>query len=786
MSKSEISSRSFGVKGSAFVVIALALLACIAAFGGRTSTAVFGYPSFDRSLDSAVSPLDVTVSLPSLTPSPGVVLVPITVSDLTGQGIFSYDLQVTYNASVLAPASPAIETFGTLSSAMAITPNISNSGHFIIGAFQASPLDGSGTLIFLRFNVIGTAGQSSSLVFEDYTDPSSNTHSGFKFNDGTPAAITTNGNITVVVPAATSTSTSTPTSTATATGTPTNTLTATPTRTATNTPTPINTSTNTPTATATGTPAICPAISMPNVSAQTNTSITVPVNVSEMGGTGAVSANFTVTFDSNVMTFNNLTFGPVGTSNGGGRTLAFSNPTAGTLNISIFGGNPFIGSGAIVNLNFTVVMIPPAFSPLNFTAFQINGGPQCGTTTNGSLSVVTGRISGTVTYANILGPPSPRYVPNVLISAAGSPPVSTVTGASGPYLLSGFSANTYTITPSKTGGVNNAVTGFDAAKIVQFVVNLSQFTETQKTVADVSGIGGVSSYDASLISRYVVGLPPLDGNAGTWKFSPASIFHPVIYYDITNENYLAYLMGDVSGNWNDPNSLPGNRSVNMGGPQRQASVSAANIAAQSGKNILVPITVRGAADKGIIAYEFDLKYDPSVIQPQADPVDIAQTISQGLFVTANATEPGILRVTVYGATPLAGSGVLLNLRFSTVGAPGAVSPLAWERFMFNEGDPKSSTVDGSVQISSTDDKADISGRVLSAFGEGIANARVTLTDTVGRERIAISNGFGAYRFEGLQMGQTYVTKVSAKGHNFAPLTISVSGDLTSQDLIAEQ
>ena len=104
-------------------------------------------------------------------------MVPITVGNTTGRGIISYDLNIDYNPAILQPASPAFDQTGTLSSAMSITPNTSNSGHFIISAFQATNLVGAGTLLNLKFNVVGSGGQSSSLVFADYTDPGMSVHS---------------------------------------------------------------------------------------------------------------------------------------------------------------------------------------------------------------------------------------------------------------------------------------------------------------------------------------------------------------------------------------------------------------------------------------------------------------------------------------------------------------------------------------------------------------------------------------------------------------------------------
>ena len=73
---------------------------------------------------------------------------------------------------------------------------------------------------------------------------------------------------------------------------------------------------------------------------------------------------------------------------------------------------------------------------------------------------------------------------------------------------------------------------------------------TQQTVADVSGTGGISSFDAALIARYVGSLANA-GSSGTWRFTPTSTTYPNVNVNQTGD-YTALLMGDVSGNWIDP------------------------------------------------------------------------------------------------------------------------------------------------------------------------------------------------------------------------------------------
>jgi len=169
-------------------------------------------------------------------------------------------------------------------------------------------------------------------------------------------------------------------------------------------------------------------------------------------------------------------------------------------------------------------------------------------------------ITGTVTYGNAIGAPTPRFVSNVTITANGSPVVSTTTAApgatAGQYSLTGFGAGSYTITPTKTGGVNG-ITSFDAARLAQHAVGTNVLNATQLIVADVSNNGTVSSFDAGQIARFVAGSPPF-GVTGTWKFVPVNKVYSSITGDLTGEDYSALLMGEVSGNWTNTGSRPVN------------------------------------------------------------------------------------------------------------------------------------------------------------------------------------------------------------------------------------
>jgi hypothetical protein len=64
----------------------------------------------------------------------------------------------------------------------------------------------------------------------------------------------------------------------------------------------------------------------------------------------------------------------------------------------------------------------------------------------------------------------------------------------------------------------------------------------------------------------------------------------------------------------------------------------------------------------------------------------------------------------------------------------------------------------------------VGGRVLTAEGRGIRNARVTMTNSAGETRTLLTGAFGNYRFTDVPVGESYVISVATKRFMFAAPT----------------
>lgn len=87
------------------------------------------------------------------------------------------------------------------------------------------------------------------------------------------------------------------------------------------------------------------------------------------------------------------------------------------------------------------------------------------------------------------------------------------------------------------------------------------------------------------------------------------------------------------------------------------------------------------------------------------------------------------------------------------------------------------TSEFSPVLSPTAASVTVAGRVLDANGTPVRNSKLTLRNiTTGEVVAARSNDFGKYRFDGIEVGATYVVTVAAKG-----LVFSSSGSLVTVD-----
>ncbi len=78
----------------------------------------------------------------------------------------------------------------------------------------------------------------------------------------------------------------------------------------------------------------------------------------------------------------------------------------------------------------------------------------------------------------------------------------------------------------------------------------------------------------------------------------------------------------------------------------------------------------------------------------------------------------------------------------------------------------------------------IAGRVTTASGRGISRARVSMIDSNGATRTALTNLFGNYRFRDVPAGEIYTFQVSAKRYKFDARLFNVNEESGGLNFIA--
>ncbi|MGD9561634.1 MAG: cohesin domain-containing protein [Pyrinomonadaceae bacterium] len=533
-----------------------------------------------------------------------------------------------------------------------------------------------------------------------------------------------------------------------------------------------------------------------NTTSKTGVGKTIPINTTTLTGLGqdVISADIQFSYDPSVISYVSAT---PGTVLPGGTTInAVNNPIAGTIIISVYhgAGTPFAGAGTLVDLNFNVIGPIGSSSPLQLTNFWYNGTLVCSNVSSGTLTIISGEVSGQVTYKH---QPGVKPVPGVDFNAAGS--VNFVGGpsdAAGNYTLSGFGPGAYTVTPSKADKLNPGDVGYiapngifsnDPSLISQHIVGITPITDPVQLEAAWVSEGTtpfLSSFDAALIAQWIVGVNNPLNLTGKWRFTPINRSYPNVITDYAGEDYTALLKGDVNGDWNPAGPL---RPAPMTQKQiaKAARVSIPELRAEYGKLSVVPLRIDNLKAAGITSYQFDIEFDPEVVSPAKVAVDIAGTLSESLALAYNSPRPGLLKVVLYGAFPVGGDGVYVNLRFRPVGEIGSSSPLTIKGFRYNDGIERAVTVDGEVTITEAVG-ATVSGRLLNSVGKGVSGTEVTLVSTTGEVFFARSNKNGVFEFRGVTFGETYTVIAESDLFTFAPLNVSVVGESTRVDMIANQ
>ena len=273
-------------------------------------------------------------------------------------------------------------------------------------------------------------------------------------------------------------------------------------------------------------------------------------------------------------------------------------------------------------------------------------------------ATLTTLVGGAVNYRT-----TTRAMSGVTLDLSGASTANTTTNSNGGYSFTVQASGAHTVTPSKSGGVNG-ISAFDAAFIAQCVAGVRNLADCPLLAADTSGNNALSAFDAAQIAQYAAGLAGPTSRVGRWVFNPANRAYGTLTGDLLTENYGAYLVGEVSGNWQPP--------AVTAAEQATSDATAAPLTMATAADGVVTLSHTGTVSD-LLAYQITLHYDANAGRlVEVIPAD-AVSAAAGWELVVNESTPGVVELVGYGVTPANGAGELVTLRFQ--GAEGQVVAL---------------------------------------------------------------------------------------------------------------
>jgi hypothetical protein len=253
-------------------------------------------------------------------------------------------------------------------------------------------------------------------------------------------------------------------------------------------------------------------------------------------------------------------------------------------------------------------------NPIKSDGSACNDGNVCtndacsgGTCVPTSTSGACGATGSVFYYRDNASPgtePTTKPVPSVDIDSNNDAAAESTTDVNGAYSIGNLSGHVQLAPLAKYGSPrasdhNGAISSLDASLISRTVVGSASMSPDQRLAGDVTGNGTISGLDASEVARFAVGLVDhFDVGTATgsdWKFLRCDAYaYPgnpgcgAALYDynpitgpVSGQNFYAVLYGEVTGNWQPAGAFAAAATTRVSSSlEEQVAVKADRIAAE--------------------------------------------------------------------------------------------------------------------------------------------------------------------------------------------------------------
>lgn len=228
-----------------------------------------------------------------------------------------------------------------------------------------------------------------------------------------------------------------------------------------------------------------------------------------------------------------------------GWLLETNTATPGVIELTLSSATPFTGGGDLIVLTFTPLQQIAELSPVTFTNLQINDGaiPR-EVFSGGYIYARSFSVGGSVSHRSSAGA---AVQADVKIDGE----VLGSTDGAGDYLLAQVVEGARTVSIAPTSPVGDALRAIDASLVLRHITNTSVLNGAGLVAADVNASGSITAQDATQLLSVVAGTAslPFDGQLGIWRVDPESITFSPLAQNEPAADFIATLVGDVSGNW---------------------------------------------------------------------------------------------------------------------------------------------------------------------------------------------------------------------------------------------
>jgi subtilisin-like proprotein convertase family protein len=276
------------------------------------------------------------------------------------------------------------------------------------------------------------------------------------------------------------------------------------------------------------------------------------------------------------------------------------------------------------------------------------------------------------------------------------------------------------------------------------------------TVSDDANQDGGSLNSWSITIATSAALPTVNPVA-VFAANPAitipTTVPPNVFTSTINVAGLTGPVDDVDVVLNIPHTFPGDLDITLQAP--------------SGKSVTITTDNGGTADNAFAGSLFDTDADPDGVAPYATN---ANHVGDHPYAIGALATPLTLEESAAAFRGEQPNGNWIMTVSDDAGGDGGTWT-NWELRIQTNTCPLPSAAG-----------VEISGRVMTAAGNGLVNAKVSLTDQAGTKLQTVVTGEGGfYRFTGVEVGRTYIISVGSRRYVFEPRVIQVFDSIADAD-----